>query len=106
MAYVANQQPTRIDPYLDYLFAEWGQVPEVAEEWAEWDEPDRLLSVLEWPIKEDRLAQLQEWASTGMLTPEQMTRYRELQAVVDKYRPILEPLLSEDDPTIPRRDAR
>ena len=106
MAYVANQQLTRIDPYLDYLFAEWEQIPELAEEWADWDEPSRLLFVLEWPIKEDRLAQLQEWASMNMLSPEQMTRYRELQDLVRTYRPILEPLLSEDDPTIPRRDAR
>ena len=106
MAYVANQQLTRIDPYLDYLFAEWAHVPEVAKEWADWDEPDRLLFVLEWPIKEDRLAQLRGWVAEGALTPEQMARYHELLALVERHRRILEPLLSEDDPTIPRRHAR
>ena len=105
MAYVAHERLTRTDRYLDYLFAEWARIPEIAEEWAEWEEPDRLLFVLEWPIKEDRLCQLRQWVDEGALTAEQLERYRELQALIEKYRPILEPLLSEDDPTIPRRDA-
>ncbi len=106
MAYVANERLTRSDRYLEYLFAEWSDLPEVERDWPTWEEPARLLFVLEWPMREDRLGQLEEWAADGALTPEQMGRHRELQALVERHRPIVERLLSEDDPTIPRRQAR
>ena len=106
MAYVAHEVHTRSDDYLDYLFSEWCDLPEVEREWPTWKEAARLLFVLEWPIKEDHLHQLRQWVAEGVLTPEQMARYRELLALVEKHRPILERLLSEDDPTIPGQDAR
>jgi len=91
--------------YLEYLEREWLRLPETERCWGAMEEMERLDFVLEWPIKEDRLAQLDAWVAEGVLTPEQMGRYRELQALVDRHRPIVERLLSEDDPTIPRRQA-
>lgn len=96
-----------VDPYhLAYLERAWRKLPDVERRWGEMHEPERLDFVLEWGIKEDRLSQLEAWVAEGLLTPEQMARYRELQALVEKHRPIVERLLSEDDPTIPRRNAR
>jgi len=96
-----------IDRYfIDNLFREWGRLPQVEAEWASWEEPDRLVFVLEWPMQEDRLHLVRGWAAQGVLMPEQMARYHELESLIEKHRPILERLLSEDDPTIPRRDAR
>ncbi len=92
--------------YLDYLFAEWADLPEVEREWPTWEEPARLLFVVEWPMREDRLALLRQQVADGLLAPEQMGRYHELLALIEKHRPILDRLLSEDDPTIPGRDAR
>lgn len=109
MAHLASgaTSSTNIDRYyLDYLFEEWADLPEVEREWPAWEEPARLLFVLEWPMREDRLALLHQQAAEGLLTPEQMVRYRELLTLVEKHRPIVERLLSEDDPTIQRRDGQ
>jgi len=96
----------KVDRYfLDYLFAEWEDLPEVEREWPTWEEPSRLLFVLEWPMREDRLATLRQWVADGLLTGKQLGRYRELKALIERHRPIVERLLSEDDPTIPRRAA-
>ena len=86
----------RIDPYLDYLFAEWQALPEVATEWPEWEDLDQLDFVVEWPIREDRLHQLQGWAAQGLLTPEQQARYDELLQLIACYRPLLDGILNED----------
>lgn len=95
-----------VDRYhLAYLERAWRRLPDVERQWGEMQETERLDFVLEWGIKEDRLAQLDAWVAEGHLTPEQMVRYRELQVLVEKHRPIVERLLSEDDPTIPRRNA-
>ncbi len=85
----------RIDPYLDYLFREWEYVPELAREWAEWDELDRLDYVVEWPIREDRLHELAQWAEQGLLTPEQRARYDMLLRLVSRHRPVLEALFDD-----------
>lgn len=86
----------RIDPYLDYLFAEWGSVHELGREWAAWDEADRLDFIYEWPIREDRLHELAEWAAGGLLTPAQRARYAALLALVARQRPALEALFAGD----------
>ena len=109
MARLAKHMATSADVdryHLAYLERAWLRLPDVEGQWGEMQEPERLDFVLEWPIKEDRLAQLRSWVAEGVLTPQQMDRYRELLALVEKHRPILERLLSEDDPTIPRRNAR
>ena len=74
----------RIDPYLDYLFREW-------------EDHDRLDFVVEWPIREDRLHQLREWAAQGLFTPEQQARYDELLQLIACHRPLLDRLLDEDE---------
>ena len=109
MARLANHSAVSSDVdryHLAYLKRAWRRLPDVERQWAEMQETERLDFVLEWGIKEDRLAQLEAWADEGLLTPEQMGRYRELLALVEKHRPIVERLLSEDDPTIPDRSAR
>src|SRR5437763_1840659 len=57
----------RVDPYLDYLFREWRQVPQIAREWDEWGDHEQLDFVVEWPIREDRLHQLRQWHEQGLL---------------------------------------
>jgi hypothetical protein len=90
-------QATRIDRYLDYLVGEWEDIPQVSDEWGEWEDHDRLDFVVEWPIREDRLHQLREWAAQGLLTPEQQARYDELLQLIACHRPLLDRLLNEDE---------
>ena len=85
----------RIEHYLDYLIREWEDVPHLAAEWLEWDEHDQLDFVIEWPIREDRLHQLQHWTEQGLLTPEQYARYEDLLTLVEQHRPMLDRLLAD-----------
>lgn len=82
----------RIDPYLDYLFREWGSVPELAQEWWRWEELDRLDFMYEWAIRESYRGQLEEWATQGLLSPAQHARYKGLLKLIARYRPTLEEL--------------
>ncbi len=84
-----------IDDYLSYLLTEWNDVPTVAAEWDEWADHEQLDFVVEWPIREDRLYQLQQWAEQDLLTPEQRSRYAELLKLVEQHRPALERLLAD-----------
>lgn len=84
----------RIDAYLTYSIKEWGAIPEIADEWNEWSDGDRLEFALEWPIRDDRLAQLTSWAKQGLLGPEQRGRYERLLILVSAQRPTLDRLFA------------
>ncbi len=85
----------RIEHYLDYLLREWRSIPEIAAEWDEWEELERLDFVLEWPIREDRMHQLRNWSAQGLLTPSQCARYDEVLKLEVHHRPALEQLLKD-----------
>jgi hypothetical protein len=87
--------PGRIEFALDYLRNEWEGVPELAAEWAEWDEHSRLSFAVDWPIRESHLHLLQEWAQQGLLTADQQTRYKALLELIVAQRPALERLLND-----------
>jgi hypothetical protein len=90
-----NQVQARADRYLEYLFCEWRRVPEVAQGWDEWDDYEQLDFIIEWPIREDRLYQLQQWIGEGLLRSDQRTRYQELMKLVAQHRPTLDRLLAD-----------
>ncbi len=84
-----------IEDYLTYLLREWESVPELAAEWGEWEEHEKLDFAIEWPIREDRFQQLREWAAQGFLKPRQRERYERLLRLVEQHRPTLERLLAD-----------
>jgi hypothetical protein len=92
---VAPDLASTIDHYLDYLAAEWGGIAEVVAEWATWDEREQLDFVLEWPIREDRLRQVQHWVADGVLTDRQRRALSDLERLIAGWRPALEQLLAE-----------
>lgn len=96
MAQVAPDRDlwARIDRDLDYLLREWDGVSALVDDWDEWDEHSRLVFSLDWPICEDRLSRMQQWAEQGRLTAEQRVRYGQLLSLVKQQRPVLERLLS------------
>ena len=90
------QLRARVDRYyLDYLFREWQWVPQIAQHWDSWQDHEQLNFVVEWPIREDCLGELQQWAEHGALTPEQGGRYGDLMRLVAEHRPTLERLLED-----------
>ena len=94
-----------VESYLTYLLREWEAVPEVAAEWDDWEEHERLDFVLEWPIREDRWLELKRWASQGQLTPVQCARYDALSALIARHRPIIDRLLADEPPPAEPIDA-
>ena len=97
MAQVARraQLQPRIDQYLDNLMRTWEGVPFDAQEWAEWDDLSQLTYAVNWPVNEDQLHMLAQWAEQGLLAPEQRARYGELLQLVERHRPLLEELLKD-----------
>jgi hypothetical protein len=95
MAEVARDVHTTIDRYLDHLRAEWAAVREIAKTWSQLHQRERADFILDWPIVEDRLLELREYADAQLLTPSQQSRYDELLDLVAKNRPLLEVLLQE-----------
>jgi hypothetical protein len=91
----SHQVHDRVDNYLNYLERDWSVPPEVADEWLEMEEHERLDFVLEWPIREDRWLQLQQWAEQDLLTPEQRRRYDSLGELITQHRPLIERLLAD-----------
>lgn len=97
MASVTQQTElaTWIDESLDYLAGEWEAIPEIAADWDNWEEYNRLDFVIEWPLREDRFHQLQQWCVDGLLSTIQLRRWQALQELIDRNRPTLERLLED-----------
>lgn len=84
----------RVEHYLDYVRDQWSGIPDLAAEWADWDEESRVTFVWNWAVPRDRLHQLEQWADQGLLTPEQQARYERLLVLVAEQRPKIERLLA------------
>ena len=97
MAPLAQQTElaARIERSLDYLFMYWAAIPEIASDWDQRAEDDRLDFVLEWPLREDRLRQLRRWDEEGRLSSAQILRLRDLERLIRRYRPTLDRLLAD-----------
>ena len=95
MAQVVQEARTKawIDEDLDYLLREWSAIPGIAREWDDWDELDRLVFVLEWPLRVDRMTRLEHWADQQALTDAQQHRYAELLKLIASHKPTLDRLL-------------
>ncbi|MBA2596717.1 MAG: hypothetical protein H0V00_08860 [Chloroflexia bacterium] len=103
MASVAQQIDLAawIDKSLDYLMSNWDDIPEIAADWDNWDEDDRLDFVLEWPLREDRLHQLQRWQIDGNLSASQLQRFAELEELIERNTPTLGHLLEDESAIAP-----
>ena len=97
MAQVTNPRSIAesIDDYLAYLWAEWESIPALAAEWDDWDAYEQLDFVMEWPIREDRLLMLRDWAAAGCMTDEQQARYNQLLDLIAAHRDTLERLIAD-----------
>lgn len=89
MAQVRSQVHQDVDRLLEQSLAAWQSLPEVEAEIDQWDLIEQLDYVEEWPIEEDRLAELEHYAAHGVLTPDQLARHEELKRIVQENRPII-----------------
>lgn len=93
---VVAAEPHRIEHALTYLRSEWTKVPQYVQDWPTWDEDAKLDFVLEWPMREDQLAMLRSWSAHGDLNADEADCLTEIEHLVAKNRPLLQPLLDED----------
>jgi len=94
MAQVTTQQ-TDYDLFawdLSVATGDWEQLPEMAAEWGDWDIDSRMDFLTDWPVVEGRTARL--LAMEASLAPDdnRALRLRDLCALVERNRPILEEL--------------
>ena len=67
----------------------WQRLPEIAAEIDRWDLVDQLVFIEEWPLEEQRLRMLEQYAADGVLTPAQLARFELLRCIVAEHRPII-----------------
>lgn len=84
-----------IEKDLERLLGFWRDVPELIEEWPEWDESSRLNVIHDWPIEREALSRLKMAAKAGLLNERQQRDWHELQRLIETYRATVEQMLGE-----------
>lgn len=93
---VAGQSADRI---IAAQLTEWAGAPKIIAEWPALDSVEVETAIGFWVVTLDQLDLLRQWVAKGWLTPEQMARYREVEALAAHYEPTLRRLLSEESLT-------
>lgn len=78
---------------LEDLLAFWRTVPELADEWPEWDDYSREDFRIEWTIDRERLHRVRTAAKAGMLNERQQRDWQELQRLIETHRATVEWML-------------
>ena len=92
MAVRATETDTRVERMLSRVAEAWFRVPRIRETWDAMDYEERLVFLLEWPMKESDWIELTECAQAGQLSEEQQVRYTDLAALIQVLQPIIEEL--------------
>jgi hypothetical protein len=97
MAHVirSSQLDSTIEHYLQYLADQWSSIPQMVEEWDDWDREEQLTFMSDWGVVDDRGAELHRWADEGLLTPKQLRRYQSLQKLVAAQKPVVARMFQE-----------
>ena len=72
----------------------WEEVPEVEASISQWPSDRRITYLETWPLEEDVLEQLAEYAETGAMSPEQIGRWVAVRQLVTRNRPLVERLFA------------
>lgn len=82
-----------VEKDLENLLGFWRAVPELVEEWPEWDENSRLNVIHDWPIERGALSRIRKAAKAGMLNERQHRDWQELQQLIEMHRADVEQML-------------
>jgi hypothetical protein len=77
------------------LLGFWRGVPELAEEWPEWDENSRLDVIHQWPIEREALQRVMDASAAGILNEQQQRDWLELSGLIEIHRDTVERMLGE-----------
>ncbi|MGI8855472.1 MAG: hypothetical protein ACR2JW_06960 [Thermomicrobiales bacterium] len=76
----------------EYVAGQWGQLSELVAEWHEWDIESRMDFLTDWPVTESYTEVLFAREGTLHLSAHDAAKVREVRALVERNRPILEQL--------------
>lgn len=79
-----------IDETLGFAMKAWETLPEVAEEISGWEPVERIDFVYDWAVEEMKLSRLRRHAEADEMNQAQLERFRELEDLVERNRPIIE----------------
>lgn len=77
---------------LDWSLRRWSELPTVEARIDTWEQIDQLEFIETWPLEEERLRRLEEYAANGFMTREQQARYEMLKRLAAQNRPIIQRL--------------
>lgn len=89
MAQVAPLVQQHIDILLCGLLERWNDLPAIIETINEWDVVDQIAYVEEWPVVEQRLKILAEYAAENSMSRDQIRQYDTLLQIVERHRPLV-----------------
>lgn len=78
---------------LENLLGFWHGVPELAEEWPEWDDLSRSDVVIQYPILRGARSRVMKAAKAGLLDEGQRRKYEELLRLIEEHRATVEWML-------------
>jgi hypothetical protein len=84
-----------VDQDLENLLGFWRFVPELVEEWPEWDDNSRMKLIIQWPIDRERLQRVVDAAEAGYLNERQSRAWQEVQQLIELHRATVEEMLGE-----------
>jgi hypothetical protein len=90
-------RPPRLKQFVENdlknLLAFWRDVPELADEWPEWDHNSRIDFIIQWPIDRERLIRVKDAVAAGLLDERQLRDWQELQQLIETHRATVERML-------------
>jgi hypothetical protein len=70
----------------------WRWLAEIETEFDDWHPDDREAFVVDWPVEDERLEDIEAYYEAGVMTEEQAARYEELKKIVARNRLIIDRL--------------
>jgi hypothetical protein len=96
MAQVTHAITTEIDWLLDALAEEWREALHTAARWDEIDRHDQSVFLAEWGVPRDYLIRLRQYHAHAQMSPEQITRFEDLERCIDEHRLDLERVMGSE----------
>jgi hypothetical protein len=98
MAQVATNTTRKIDELLELACAALEDVADVASSWDGLSRDARVDFAVEWPLTQDRLAQLAAFSRRDELSAVQAKKYAALREQADRMRPAIVEMLAGRSP--------
>jgi hypothetical protein len=84
----------QIDREIAVALEDWASLPQMEDEWDEWDDDSRFSFLVDWPVIEERTARVLALEASFLPGDDRVDRVRMLRDLVERNRPVLARLRS------------